>query len=558
MFKRKQRQLPRHHAQEIAGSQSPLAAISQYAADRGYGFYLGPLSAENHYDPTLRFGRPENALLVLGPPREGKTTSLVIPQVLACPGPLLTTSTKLDVFRATAMARSFMGRVWVYDPMNTEPVPAGATELRWSPIEGGRRWDEALKRAMIMVETARPSEGVRNSSFWGDRAAMFLAAVLHLAAIEGATMRQVTQWLAVRDIRALLESTEARMEGGAIVSSKVAPLAVQALMSMSATMGSAPEEAAGVIDTAETVLKAYSFEAAQRSCDPPGRREDRFSPDEFVRSCDTIYVAARSRDQRMVAPLVVGLLDSIVEATFAAHRRGDLTYRTRTGGLMTRPVSFILDEAANIAPIPSLPDLASLAGGQGLLIAAYFQDFSQPLAIWGERSKGFWTLFGEKVILRGIAHKESLDLISTLIGKYYRIVTSRTESTQMGLHGHDSSGFTENPQLVPILDEHEVSKGPPTVGFAGMEEPPFPAAWHCERHIEPNTIEATYLTPWFYAPPWPEVLTWAFEHYHGQALTFPPLEPNDVRLQTFAPEACRRFVQVWERRRQEMDPASGW
>jgi hypothetical protein len=40
-------------------------------------------------------------MLVLGPPRSGKTSTLVVPNVLAAPGPVLITSTKADVLRAT-------------------------------------------------------------------------------------------------------------------------------------------------------------------------------------------------------------------------------------------------------------------------------------------------------------------------------------------------------------------------------------------------------------------------------------------------------------------------
>ena len=548
MFKRKRPQRIPHDNEAIAASENPLAAITRYAEQRGEGFYLGPAAPEHSFDKAIRFGRRENALLVLGPPREGKTTSLVIPMVMACPGPVVTTSTKLDVFRATAMARSFRGRVWVYDPMGSEPIPAGATELRWTPIAGAEYWDEALKRALIMVETAKPSEGVSHSTFWEQSAAMFLAALLHLAAVEGVTMRQVNQWLALRDIPSLIEKAEARIEDGVITSSKISVDATQALLSMAATMESAHEEATGVLTTVETVLGAYRFEAAQRSCEPPTRREDLFDPERFVRSSDTIYVTARSRDQRQIAPLVVGLLDSIVEATFAAQRRG----------LVTHPVNFVLDEAANIAPIPTLPKLASEGGGQGLLIAAFFQDFSQPVAIWGEQAKGFWTLFGEKVILKGIAHKDSLDLISTLIGKYYRMVTSTSQGTSTGLHSGDTYSRTETPQLVPVLDEHEVSMGPPVLRYADVEDPPFPKAWHCEKHIEPRTVEAVYLTPWFYAPPWPQVVTWAFENYQGYGLPIPILDPSDVRLQSIAPAAARRYVEICQRRQNEIHPPEEW
>ena len=39
----------------------------------------------------LIWAGPQQAMLVLGPPRSGKTSSLVVPNVLAAPGPVLVT-----------------------------------------------------------------------------------------------------------------------------------------------------------------------------------------------------------------------------------------------------------------------------------------------------------------------------------------------------------------------------------------------------------------------------------------------------------------------------------
>jgi type IV secretion system protein VirD4 len=63
----------------------------------------------------LVFGRPGQSVLLLGPPRGGKTTSIVVPQILAALAPVVTTSTKRDVFAATAMARACLGRVWLVE-----------------------------------------------------------------------------------------------------------------------------------------------------------------------------------------------------------------------------------------------------------------------------------------------------------------------------------------------------------------------------------------------------------------------------------------------------------
>ena len=99
----------------------------------------------------------QQAMLVLGPPRSGKTSTLVVPNVLAAPGPVLVTSTKPDVLQATLASRSQLGRCWLLDPTGTVALPAGANLVRWSPVEASVSWEEALVTARVMTAAARPT-----------------------------------------------------------------------------------------------------------------------------------------------------------------------------------------------------------------------------------------------------------------------------------------------------------------------------------------------------------------------------------------------------------------
>ena len=66
--------------------------------------------------------------------------------------------------------------------------------------------------------------------------------------------------------------------------------------------------------------------------------------------------------RRMVAPMVVGLIEDIRQATYARARR--------SGRVRPRPpVVLALDEVANIAPFPIFPSMISEGGGQGLVDA---------------------------------------------------------------------------------------------------------------------------------------------------------------------------------------------
>ena len=81
-----------------------------------------------------RFARPERAVLLLGPPRSGKTSAVIIPAVIAHTGPAVCTSTKTDVAFATWRARRRSGRLWVFDPTGGSGPQRGFGALRWSPV----------------------------------------------------------------------------------------------------------------------------------------------------------------------------------------------------------------------------------------------------------------------------------------------------------------------------------------------------------------------------------------------------------------------------------------
>ena len=102
------------------------------AARAGHGAYLG------HDARGWRFVPPEHSVMILGPPRSGKTSSLIIPNVLAANGAVVSTSTKPDVLDATVTARSALGRCHLFDPSGSVLRSGGLVPLRWSPLQSSR------------------------------------------------------------------------------------------------------------------------------------------------------------------------------------------------------------------------------------------------------------------------------------------------------------------------------------------------------------------------------------------------------------------------------------
>src|ERR1700733_2629775 len=117
----------------------------------GHGMYLG------HRESDWMFTPPEQSVLVLGPPRSGKTSSLIIPNLLVASGPAVSTSTKPDVMATTATARSRVGECLIFDPAGATDAPGGLRPIRWSPIQGCHTWDGALSAARSLITVGMAS-----------------------------------------------------------------------------------------------------------------------------------------------------------------------------------------------------------------------------------------------------------------------------------------------------------------------------------------------------------------------------------------------------------------
>ena len=354
-----------------------------------HGLYLG------HRGQMWQHAEPQQSVLVLGPPRSGKTSALLIPNVLSARGAVVTTSTKPDVLDATFETRATHGTCHLFDPTGSVADRPGVHRLRWSPLTACVSWRNALStaRALVVVGSGGADASRTGSSHWTERAQALLAPLLHAAAREGADMRTVLMWV---DRRQALPAQQA-LSGPPGDDRSIARDLLDGIVSTD------ERELSGIWSTASGALGGFrSTEALSATCDPD------FDPHDFVRTADTVYIAAPSHHQALVAPLVVGLIDDIRRATYA--RAADRTERSRP------PVVLALDELANIAPLPELPSMISEGGGQGLVTLACFQDLSQARHRWPGQADGFPSLFGTTVVLPGIGDVATLEALSVLAG----------------------------------------------------------------------------------------------------------------------------------------------
>ena len=411
----------------------PHSCLNSTAALRGVHRYANHSIYIGTGQQGWLWAGAQRSTLVLGPPRSGKTSSLVIPNILLSDGPVVSTSTKPDVMRATASSRSCDGWAFLYDPSGEVECPRGVERVGWSPITTAKTWDAAVVTADAMVGASRLLASRPGEHHWSERAGALLSTLLHAAALGGLTMPDVLQWIDRHNGAPALE----------ILASGTGedPQAADLLAGIVATD---PREQSGIWSTSSGVLAAYRTHGALAST--------RLPPLDFGAFCDgphTLYVCSTGRRQQQFAPLVVATIGDVRDAAYARSR-------DEHGG---PPVLLALDEVANIAPLPDLPAMVSEGAGQGLLVLACLQDLSQARSRWGTAADGFLSLFGTTIVLRGIADTSTLRDISALAGE--REVATSTVGRTVDRWGRIRPSTSVGCSRQARLPVHEVARGAP-------------------------------------------------------------------------------------------------
>ena len=366
---------------------------------RGGGIYVGRIGN------TWTYTGHGRSALVLGPTRSGKTTSLIIPNLLGHPGPVVSTSTKTELVEVTASARSELGDVQVFDPTGLAEIPPKVQRIGWNPVTNCEEWDHAMLTAAAMVEA---TSGGRALDHWTERSGALLATLLHAAGLDEVPLRRVVDWIDRRDPRDAREILDA------------APLASERASALLEGICMTEErEQSSIWSSTSGALRAYRSEAALRSAE--GLQLD---PDAFMSEINTLYLCGASRQQSLLAPLFVGVLTQLRDTAYDHHAEG----------LNSPTALFALDEVANIAPFPDLPNLISEGGGQGIVTLACLQDLSQARRRWGDQASGFLSLFPVTVLLPGIADGETLKLVRDLSGDHRELLQTASRTGPLWKH----------------------------------------------------------------------------------------------------------------------------
>ncbi|MBN1171964.1 MAG: type IV secretory system conjugative DNA transfer family protein [Micromonosporaceae bacterium] len=354
--------------------------------------YLGLDPADGH---RPCWSAAEDSIGIVGPPRYGKSSGLIIPALMHWSGSVVTTSTRGDLLHATGnwrrnLARARGGDIWVYDPFASQP---GVSSLHWSPLAGCQDPTVAYRRAGAMVAVV--GRGIADGDHWRAGAAMILRAMFHAAALSGTEMIEVRRWLAAQDIG---PATQALRKAPTTASSWANDLQAMTMLG--------ERERGSFYSVARNTLDAT---AEPRVLDSTTGAS--FDIDRFLTSGSTLYVVGPSHYQRVAAPMIVGLIDAITQ------RASELAARA-AGGRLDPPLLLALDEVANIAPLEALPALVSEGGGSGIVTMWATQSLAQLRVRYGaDEQQSILTATTAKLIFGGMSNGSDLADISGWAGE---------------------------------------------------------------------------------------------------------------------------------------------
>jgi type IV secretion system protein VirD4 len=330
--------------------------------------------------------------------------------------------------RDTIDARAALdGRVQLFDPLGCTGEPSAS----WTPLADCGSWAGARRIANWLTEGAAANrKGMNDADFWYASAAKLLAPLLFAAATTNRAMADVVQWVDTQEIVAIEDALRRTRDR-------------QAINAFDASINRDSRQRSSVYWTAETVLEAYADPDVLKHSRTAGIRADQVLDGRR----NTLYLSATAREQRRLRPLFVALIESVVEA---AYRKA-----SATGRPLDPPLLVVLDEAANIAPLPDLDVIASTGASHGVQLLTVLQDLAQAQERWGrERADTIVNNHRARVIAGGAADERTLEYVARLLGD----TEIRQHSSTIGEPGRHST--TTSSGYRPLAPANVVREAP--------------------------------------------------------------------------------------------------
>lgn len=520
-------QLGGHPAVTIADDPDPFSVLAALMArpEMAHRLLLGVTSSD------WNLSAPRRNVAFVGAPRGNKSASAVT-AVAAHPGPVVVVTTRRTEFsQAVGILRARMAGPaggLMHLGVDGSDAPPGLVSKGWSPVS--KTWGRAYRVAGAMTEAMSLGTATTAGSFWETSATSVLAPFLYAAGLQDLVVHWVVTQVKRQETTDAVRILKPIAEGG----DRGAQQAVADLTKMDTL---APETKGGIWATAAAALAPYSTEEALTTTERPLLDVEAFcagrptEPNPHLRGLgsivdannptegaplgcwDTLFITASSLEQRLLAPLIVGVLTDLRVARFRHEGGADLLV--------------VLDDMPALAPDRDLPGTLAQSGGQGLLVFGIYHDDAQLRAKWGDEGDNMATTFGEQIVFRGVRDTRTLERFSTLVGSHFTTLQSTTLGRTSGgrlatLAGSVSptEQYSESTsqQLVPLLPPHMINQGHP--GADGTFTDDTILSFH------PNGWEWAYVLPYYSSPLMLKAIVTSMgfmvEHHDRQKVPLPP------------------------------------
>ena len=334
------------------------------------------------------YSRNEDERLIVAAKRTGKS-GIVADRVITHRGPVLSSTSRTDIYDMTAGLRARSGPVYRFNPMGVGDVP---NDVRWDIMDACQ---DVLRARQVASWLKVPDITGNDLAWFQHRGDVYLGAMLYAAAVSGLSILDVYRWNELQGHSECL-----KILGSDPRTRELAAICRRAFED-NRTSGS-------VRDTVQLSLSWCVLPGLAEIVTPP--RGKGFSVADFTERCGSLFLIATGEDDSPVTPLFRALTMWIAyEAGLAGSRS---PYKR-----LEPPLLMSMDEVAVTNPIDLVSMLAD-SSGRGILIEPVCHSLAQLKRRYGEhQADDIWGLCGTKVLLGAISDDITLDRASKLCGK---------------------------------------------------------------------------------------------------------------------------------------------
>lgn len=412
--------LVQRDASDLFGSARFATPLERTAMNKGLELGLDPETGR-----AVRVA-VQGTLATIAPPRKGKTSGLLIPN-LAYPevgswtGPAVVVDPKGEIYKATAERRRALGRrVVCLDPLG---LVGGAD--RWNPLNGRDASDVLYLQHTALALLPEASGDGEASAYFRNRAVDLITGALLVSLTRGnRTVAQVHALIA--DAPKLIEQLEAL---------RPAPAALAALEILNAD----PKTRDPIIATAS---QAFQWLADERLRHLVGGST--FALADLSNGDVDLFIAVPPEYKRLLAPLLRWFLSDL----FISVRRNRPAQR----------LLVMVDEAAALGRFEELLTASGELPGYGASLWTLWQDRSQIVGLYGDAGADTILNTAEFVVLFDVpaVDPDAGERWSRAVGEY----TARVETLTRPAEGQGQRSIAATPQGVRLLTREALASLP--------------------------------------------------------------------------------------------------